>query len=159
MPHHDLDAAHHMAEASENAPNRSLRDRYNEFIARHAAAWEITFALLALVYVGLDLGFDTATGVTAQLVDAIEVGLTLVFALEFFSRIAASRERPKYLRDHFIDVVALLPPVRALRILRLLRLIRIVSGFYRAGMEYAPLEECPPEWTLTNGRPRATGGH
>jgi len=139
MPHHDLDTAHHMAEAAEGEPDRSLRDRFNDFIARHAAQWEIAFALLAVVYVGLDLAFDTASGSTAQAVDGIEIGLTLVFAAEFFSRILASRERAKYLRDHLIDVVALLPPVRALRVLRVLRLVRIVSGFYRASMGYAPL--------------------
>jgi voltage-gated potassium channel len=58
-----------------------------------------------------------------------EVALALVFAAEFTTRIAASRDRRAYLRGHWIDLVALIPTVRGLRVLRLLRLLRLVRAF------------------------------
>lgn len=32
---------------------QSIRERYIGFIARHEAAWELTFAAFAVIYVGL----------------------------------------------------------------------------------------------------------
>jgi voltage-gated potassium channel len=105
------------------------RDRYTGFIDRHLIAWELMFAMLAIAYV--IVGFAEETWLTVPL----EVALTVVFFGEFLSRIAASRDRRAYLRDHWIDLLALVPTTRALRLLRLARLLRLVrafAGVYRA---------------------------
>jgi len=110
------------ATESARAPG-SVRDRYLGFITRHEAAWELTFAALAVVYVVI--GFvDESPGV--QTVDLV---LTAVFATEFTSRLAASYDRAKYLRGHWIDALALIPTIRGVRVVRLLRLLRLVRAF------------------------------
>ena len=75
-------------------------------------------------------------------IEAAELVLTGIFAVEFVSRILASRSRMGYLRGHWIDVVALAPPIRGARVLRLLRLLRLVrafAGIYRAGLHLQAL--------------------
>lgn len=136
----DFNAAHRMAEAGRHRP-ATWREKIDEFLASHSLVWEIAFAALALVYVGLDLAFEHATGSTAQAVDAIELGLTAVFVIEFFIRLWAAPDRSVHLRRHWIDAVSLLPPVRAFRVLRVLRLIRVFSGVYRAGLDFDRLAQ------------------
>jgi voltage-gated potassium channel len=101
----------------------SLRDRYLAFIARHEAAWELTFAALAVVYVVIGFVDESPSAQTIDLV------LTAVFATEFVSRLAGSYDRSKYLRGHWIDALALIPTIRGVRVLRLLRLLRLVRAF------------------------------
>jgi voltage-gated potassium channel len=123
-----------MADAATALLPRTPRDRFNTFVVRHDVAWELVMAGLALLYVAV--GFLNDQTESASL-DVIEIGLTVVFAVEFLVRFAAAHDRIRYLRGHWIDVVALAPPVRglrALRLLRLLRLVRMFAGVYRAGM-------------------------
>jgi voltage-gated potassium channel len=112
------------------ATSRTLvRDRYLSFTQRHEVAWELTFAALAVVFVVVGFVDETPTTI------AVEFILTLVFAGEFATRLAASYDRATYLRGHWIDLVALIPSTRALRIARLVRLLRLVrafAGVYRA---------------------------
>jgi voltage-gated potassium channel len=114
-----------------------MRDRFNVFVERHEVAWELTMGALALLWVALGFLIDEiGSGVRSDL-ELVEVALTLVFVLEFGVRLASAHDRVRYLRGHWIDAVALAPPVRALRVLRLLRLLRLVrafAGFYRAAM-------------------------
>jgi voltage-gated potassium channel len=114
-----------------------LRDRYNAFIERHEVAWELSMGVLALVWVALGFLADEVGPDVAPEVEAVELLLTGVFIVEFATRLAAAHDRRQYLRGHWIDAVALAPPVRAFRLLRLLRLLRLVrafAGFYRAAM-------------------------
>lgn len=115
----------------------NVRDRYNAFIAKHETAWELSFALLALVYVGV--GFAFGEGVPQPVV-VLDLVLTAVFAIEFSSRLAASYDRRAYLRGHWIDAVALVPAVRGVRMLRLLRLLRLVRAFAGFGRAIASVE-------------------
>lgn len=111
----------------------TVRARYLAFIARHDIAWELAMAGLAVAFLvvgflGDDPGANPAYG-------SVEAVLTLVFLAEFTSRFAASYDRRKYLRGHWVDLVALLPVAREARVLRLLRLLRMVrafAGVYRA---------------------------
>ena len=106
-----------------------MRDRYLAFVAGHEVASELTFAGLAVAYV--IVGFADETPVS----QVTEFALTIVFAAEFATRIAASYDRRAYLRGHWIDLVALIPTVRGFRLMRLLRLLRLVrafAGVYRA---------------------------
>lgn len=106
-----------------------MRDRYLAFIARHEVAWELTFAGLAVAYVLVGFADETVA------VQLTEFALTIIFAAEFATRIAASHDRRAYLRGHWIDLVALIPTIRGFRLARLLRLLRLVrafAGVYRA---------------------------
>lgn len=112
-----------------------MRDRFNAFVERHDVAWELGMALLALIYVAVGLALDQPANETQLALEALELVLTGIFALEFGGRLAASRERVRYLRAHWIDLLALIPAARGLRIARLLRLLRLVrmfAGIYRA---------------------------
>jgi voltage-gated potassium channel len=92
-------------------------------------------AFLAIMYVAVGLALDVVDATAAPTLEAAELGLTVIFASEFASRFAASRNRVRYLRGHWIDLIALVPAVRGLRVARLLRLLRLVrtfAGLYRA---------------------------
>jgi voltage-gated potassium channel len=114
---------------------RRLRELYNGFISRHEVAWELSMAALAIVYVGVGFGGDSADERLSAQLRAVEGVVTVVFLLEFGTRFLASFDRPAYLRSHWIDLVALVPTVREVRILRLLRFLRLIraaAGIYRA---------------------------
>lgn len=103
-----------------------LRRRYLAFIARHEVAWELTFAVLAIVYVAVGYAADDLAMPELATLDAV---LTVVFVAEFSSRLLASLDRRSYLRGHWVDALALVPAVRGVRVLRLLRLLRLVRAF------------------------------
>ena len=114
-----------------------IRERLNEFVEQHEVGWELAMAGLALIWVALGFLLDEAGAGVRPDLEAAELGLTIVFVLEFGSRLLAAHDRLQYLRRHWVDALALAPPIRALRILRLLRLLRLVrafSGIYRASM-------------------------
>ena len=119
-----------------------MRERYIEFIERHDVAWELTMAGLALAYVAIGLATDEAGASLRSALGAAEVALTAIFGLEFGSRLLAAHDRWAYMRGHWIDAVALVPPIRGARILRLLRLLRLVRAFvglHRVGMHVEQL--------------------
>src|ERR1035437_145364 len=114
----------------------ALRDAFNGWFVTHEVAWELAMAALAVVYVALGFIADDATAEQPEIA-AAELVLTGIFVLEFGSRILAARSRLAYLKGHWIDVVALAPPIRVARVrrlLRLLRLVRALAGIYRAGL-------------------------
>lgn len=116
-----------------------MRERYNEFVERHEVAWELGMAGLALLFVSVGFAVDGADDALRPTLERIELILTGVFALEFASRFLAAHGRRAYAREHWIDLVALLPPIRGARLLRLLRLLRLVRAFvgvYRAGQHF-----------------------
>ena len=82
---------------------------------------------LAVVFVVI--GFLEDEPGSPAILATVDGALTLVFALEFGSRLVSSRERGRYLRGHWIDAVAIVPAFRGARVLRLLRLLRLVRAF------------------------------
>ena len=111
-----------------------MRDRFNTFVETHEMAWELAMAALAILYVAIGFAQDTTTR-PPPTIQVAELALTVIFVAEFATRIAASRNRASYLRDHVLDLVALIPIARGVRIFRLLRLLRLVrafTGFRRA---------------------------
>jgi voltage-gated potassium channel len=113
------------------------RDVFNAWFVRHEVAWELGMAALAIVYVALGFIVDDLPAGDRPEIGAAELALTGLFILEFGSRILAARSRLDYLKGHWIDVIALAPPIRIarpLRLLRLLRLVRAFAGIYRAGL-------------------------
>ena len=129
--------------------DESLRQRYLSFIARHEAAWELTFAALAVVYVVV--GFVEDSPATT----AFDLLLTAIFAAEFASRLAASVDRKAYLRGHWIDALALIPVVRGIRVLRLLRLLRLVRAFAGVARALNTLEQVANHRPCRAFRPHA----
>ena len=114
-----------------------IRDAFNGWFVTHEVAWELAMAALAVLYVALGFLADELPAGDRSEVGAAELVLTGIFVLEFGSRILAARSRTAYLKGHWIDVVALAPPIRGARVLRLLRLLRLVrafAGIYRAGL-------------------------
>jgi voltage-gated potassium channel len=107
----------------------SWRDRYNAFIERHEVAWELTFAMLALGFVVT--GFVEGP----PWIIWVDFAITMVFLIEFVTRLVAAPDRRRHLRSHWVDAFALIPAFRGFRLLRLLRLLRLVrtfAGMYRA---------------------------
>jgi hypothetical protein len=90
-------------------------------------------AVLALLYVGLGLEEKQSSPLisfpTAELILNV---ITAIFVTEFVVRIYGAASRWRYLRRHWIDILAVLPSLRYLRLLGLarlailLRLLRIV---------------------------------
>lgn len=103
------------------------REQYLDFIERHEIAWELTMAALAVAYVVV--GFLSDDPGASSIYESIDLLLTAVFVTEFGSRFAATHDRARYLRGHWIDLVALVPVARGLRVARLLRLLRLVRAF------------------------------
>jgi voltage-gated potassium channel len=122
----------------------SRRDAFNQWFLTHEVAWELFMAALAIVYVALGFIADDVEAAAADRpeINAAELALTAAFAVEFAARVLAARVRVGYLKGHWIDLVALVPPIRGARVLRLLRLLRLVrafAGIYRAGMHIGGL--------------------
>lgn len=118
------------------------RDRYNTFVARHDIAWELAMGAFAILFVAIGFLLDEVPAGSRPEIETFELALTGVFVLEFSSRFLTARDRMQYLRGHWIDLVALVPPIRAGRVLRLLRLLRLVrafAGVYRAAMHVGGL--------------------
>jgi voltage-gated potassium channel len=114
-----------------------VADRYNAFIERHEIAWEVSMGALALVWVSLGFIVDELGPGSRPELELLELSISGLFVAEFTSRFGAAHDRAGYLRGHWIDAIALVPPIRAARVLRLLRLFRLVrafAGFYRAAM-------------------------
>jgi voltage-gated potassium channel len=114
-----------------------MRDRFNATVERHDVAWELGMAFLALVFVAVGFAIDEAGPDVRPLLESLELVLTTLFVLEFASRFLAAHDRSAYLRSHWIDLVALAPPLRGarpIRLLRLLRLVRAFAGIYRASL-------------------------
>jgi voltage-gated potassium channel len=114
-----------------------MRDRFNAFTERHEMAWELGMGFLAIIYVAVGFSLDAASPDVAGILLPLETTLTVIFVAEFASRVGASRDRPAYLRGHWIDVLALIPVARGLRVARLLRVLRLTrffAGSYRAIM-------------------------
>lgn len=51
--------------------------------------------------------------------------ITAIFVVELYIRYLASKRKRRFLKDYWIDILAVLPLFRALRFLRLLRLLRL----------------------------------
>jgi voltage-gated potassium channel len=114
-----------------------MRDRFNTFVARHEAPWELGMGFLAIAYVAVGYVVDDPAREITLPVVALETVLTVIFVVEFASRFIATRDRRGYLRGHWIDLLALIPVARGLRVARLLRVFRLTrffAGTYRSIM-------------------------
>ena len=112
-----------------------LRDRYNRWFVDHEVAWELTMAALSIAFVVVGIASESVPEADALPYIVFELGLTIVFMLEFFTRFGASYDKVGYMRGHWIDLLALIPTIRGFRLFRLVRLLRLFrafAGVYRA---------------------------
>ena len=89
-----------------------MRDRINAFVARHEIAWELGMGFLAIVYVAIGFALDDPSRSDEQGLLAIETTLTVIFVAEFATRFGAARNRPAYLKGHWVDLLALILALR-----------------------------------------------
>jgi voltage-gated potassium channel len=117
------------ADSPTNPDTGRTRSAINHFVERHELAWDLAMAGLALAYIVLGLFEDHPTGaLDLQTVTTLELVITAIFLAEFSVRFYAAPSRAKYLRRHWIDLLALLPAIRYLRFLRLGRLIYLFQA-------------------------------
>src|SRR5262249_10870473 len=103
--------------------------KFNAFFSRRELAWDLCLAALSLVYLLVGFVEDHPLGDwNEQRLAPIELVITIIFLLEFLLRLFAAESRRSYLRHHWIDLLALLPSVRALRFLRLWRLVYLLQA-------------------------------
>src|SRR5260370_16195925 len=110
-----------------------LRERINWFFHHYDVPWTVFMAVLALLYVGLGLEEEQSSPlISLPTVELILNVITSIFVTEFVVLIYGAPSRWRYLRRHWIDILAVLPSLRYLRLLGLarlavlLRLLRIV---------------------------------
>src|SRR5437588_5769718 len=141
---------------------RRRRVAVTEFVRRHELAWDLSMAVLALLYIGLGLLEDHPEGfLNAQTVVPIEIAITVLFLAEFSLRFWAAPSRAAYLRRHWIDLLALLPAIRYLRFLRLGRLIYLLQAarVLRLGMLIRLLVESDRAFNRIGGIATRNGVH
>ncbi|MBD1864419.1 MULTISPECIES: ion transporter [Trichocoleus] len=107
-------------------PPRSFKSRLDRFI--HAPQTEIGLALLILLSVLLIVAGIVVEdpGPKYHLVRYLEELLTLVFIVELAIRYYIARNKQRFWRNYWLDIIAVIPFPPTLRILRLLRLLRLL---------------------------------
>jgi voltage-gated potassium channel len=105
---------------------RSLKSRLDRFI--HAPQTEITLAfliLLSVILVITEIVLET-TNPNYRLINAVELSLTLIFVVELAIRYTIARNKRRFFRNYWPDLIAVIPFSSAFKILRLLRLLRLL---------------------------------
>jgi voltage-gated potassium channel len=111
---------------------QAMRDRYLAFVEREAFRWELSMAGLAVVFFAIAFVAERVDGSIQEALQTVGWLITAVFVAEFSSRLAAAHDPRNHLRGHWIDLVALLPPLRVARVLSLLRFLPMAPGMARA---------------------------
>ena len=119
---------------------QAMRDRYVAFVEREAIRWELSMAGLAVVFVAIAFVAERVDGSIQGALQTVGWIITALFVAEFSSRLAAAHDPRTHLRGHWIDLVALVPPLRLARVLSLLRFAPMVPGLARA---WATVREIP----------------
>ena len=95
-----------------------LRKTLQKFFHLHEVAWEIFMIVLAVCFVIMGflpdwIDFSESSLETLMIVDW---SITFFFILEFAVRIGIAPSKKKYLKDHWLDLIALIPSVRWFRL-------------------------------------------
>lgn len=110
----------------------AIRASYANHVQRNIVVWELSMAGLALAFVAVSMLADRVEGGLRGAFLMIGWLLTIGFVAEFVSRLAAAADPRAHLRSHWIDLLALVPILRAARVLSLVRLVHMVPGVPRA---------------------------
>ena len=114
----------------------ALRKFLQTFFDKHEVAWEIFMMVLAVIFVAIGFlpDFISFSENILNALNILDWSITGLFTLEFITRITIADSKKDYLKDHWLDLIALAPGVRwfrlarMARIFRLLRLARVVRG-------------------------------
>lgn len=106
------------------------RSSLQHLLERYEAPWEIFMMAMAVAFVTLGfvphwLHFSPGA---LSVVDKVDWAITGLFVVEFAVRFWAARSRKQYLREHWLDLVAIIPTpfLRAFRVARLARVARLL---------------------------------
>jgi len=89
--------------------------------------YELFMAVLALVVVGI-LIVEYTQPLTAEqirLLDRIDLAVVLIFAVDYFYRLARAKDKWVFFKSNIFDLIAIMPFDKAFRIARLARLARV----------------------------------
>jgi hypothetical protein len=100
-------------------------------VERNAIVWELSMAGLALAFVALGILANRVDGGLRGAFLTMGWLITIGFVAEFVSRLAVTADPRAHLRSHWIDLLALVPILRAARVLSLVRLVPMVPGIAR----------------------------
>ncbi len=123
----------------------TIKQRVNWFFDRYEAPWEIFMIVLALIFVAIGFLPDWVRLTPRQfdILTWVDYGITAVFILEFVVRFAAADSGKSYVKNHWLDLLSVVPlirwlrVVRIVRVLRLLRLARIIDSLEALGVSFA----------------------
>jgi voltage-gated potassium channel len=106
----------------------TIRRAINRFFEVHEVAWEIFMIVLAVIFVviGFLPDWTQLSASALNILSMIDWGITLVFILEFIIRFSAAYSHIGYLKEHWLDLLAIIPLVRWIRVARLIRVIRVL---------------------------------
>lgn len=100
---------------------------------------DLSIALLVLISVGLTIVEMTGAMPADSIIHTVIQALTVIFVVELILRYACARTTNKFIREHWMDIIAVLPAfanvsdtstgVQYLLLLRLLRLFRVLRLF------------------------------
>jgi voltage-gated potassium channel len=130
------------------ADEEFMRRAINLFFEKHEAAWEMVMIFLALIFILIAFlpdWFDLDARVLSVL-EVLDWTITGIFIAEFAVRFWAAESRSGYLREHWLDLLAIVPVLRwlrfarvarILRVLRVLRLARVFDSLDDLGVNFA----------------------
>jgi hypothetical protein len=130
LPRPDLRAALHR-----------VRTGYLAFVARHALRWDLAMAALAVVFVAFGAAAERLDGSLAGLLLTAQWAITFLFGAEYGTRLAASADRRSFAIGHPMELIAVIPPVRALRVFALLRWLGLPEYGRRLSARFASLTD------------------
>jgi hypothetical protein len=118
-----------------------VRAGYLAFIARHALRWDLAMAALAIVFVVFGAAGERLGGSVGGLLLTVQWVLTFLFVAEYGTRLAASFDRRSFVISHPVELIAVIPPVRALRVFALLRWLGLPEYGRRLSARFASLTD------------------
>jgi voltage-gated potassium channel len=102
------------------------RDRVDRFINNTSTEYAVAFLILVSVCLILvEFALAGSASKARDIIIIVNDVITGVFVVELVLRFIAEPRKSRFLRRYWIDILAVLPLLRAFRILRLLRLFRV----------------------------------
>ncbi|MGE0493499.1 MAG: ion transporter [Vulcanimicrobiota bacterium] len=110
-------------------------ERFCRRLTSHAAFDVVVLALIvaSVVLLSYEIAVPQESALHLRLVRISEV-ITAFFVIELIIRFIAMKRRDRFLREYWIDILAVLPLLRVFRVFRFLRLLRLLRLFRLASL-------------------------
>lgn len=98
-------------------------------MATKQTLYEITFAVLAIVAVGIAL-LDIAGSIdlmTNLFLYYLDLAITIIFAVDYFVRLIRADKKTEFIRKNIPDLIAIIPFSSLFKAFRLLKLVRLLK--------------------------------